>query len=83
MSAVEPITPAQLAEILDVTEAKVMEWRRVYNWPHVKIGRTFRFTPQQVEQIIASHSVKPSATTKPSGPVKIAGQTARSARRAS
>lgn len=73
------LTPAQLAEIFDVTEAKVMEWRRVHDWPHVRIGRKFRFTPTQVEQIIASHSVKPSRSSA----AKIAGQTARSARRAS
>lgn len=81
MSADGLLTPADLAEKLVTTEAQVMEWRRSYDWPHVRLGRKVRFTDQQVEAIIAAHSVRP--TKKTEAPVKIAGQTSRSARRAS
>lgn len=50
------ITPAQLAEMFDLTEAKVMELRRKHDWPHVRLGRRFRFTPEQVARIIADHT---------------------------
>ena len=75
------VTPAALADMLDATEANVLQWRRQYAWPSVKIGKTIRFTSEQVEQIIAKHSVAPSKS-KAAAPV-IDGQTRRSARRAS
>ena len=73
-------TPADLAEWLGVTEAKVLEWRRAKRWPSIKVGKTIRFTPEQFEQIIAQHTVTPPP---PSAAVVIAGQTARSANRRS
>lgn len=63
------LTAADLAEILGVSQEKVMEWRRVFDWPHVRIGRRFRWTPEQVEQIVAQHAVpsqKPER--RPGGP---------------
>lgn len=51
------LTPADLAEVLGTTEAKVMEWNRVYKWPRVRFGRTFRWTPAMVEQITRTHTV--------------------------
>lgn len=76
MSAV--LTPGDLAELLHVPEAKVLEWRRVYNWPSLKVGRKIRFTAEQVEQILAAHSGKPRADVTA---VVVDGQTARSAGR--
>lgn len=73
-------SPVELAEILGVSEVKVMEWRRTYGWPSIKVGRTVRFTQEQVEQILASHSVKKSETPE-IVPVIASGQTARSANR--
>lgn len=70
------LTAADLAEHFGVTEAKVMEWQRVYSWPRVKVGRTIRWTPEQVEQIDRSHSVTPQGVTPADG------RTALSARRA-
>lgn len=72
------LTPADLAERLRITEAKVMELRRLHDWPHVRLGRRFRFTVAQVEQIIASQSVKGGSKSASSK-----GQTARSLGRAS
>lgn len=79
MSA-ELLTPADLAAVFNVPAAKVMEWRRTYGWPCVRAGRTIRFTPAQVEQIIASHSV---AKAEGAAAVVVAGQTPRSAARRS
>lgn len=75
------LTPADLAEILQVDEAKVLEWRRTYNWPSFKVGRKVRFTSEHVEQIIASHSGRPHAEVDSSVVVALPGQTKRSASR--
>lgn len=74
-------TPADVAEMLHTSEANVLQWRRQHSWPSVKVGKTIRFTQEQVEQILAKHTVKP-ARAVPTTSV-IAGQTKRSARRAS
>lgn len=50
------LTAADLAEMFGVTEAKVMEWQRVYSWPKTTFGRTFRWTPEQVDEITRRHS---------------------------
>lgn len=75
-------TPAELADMLNVTEAKVLEWRRLHGWASIKIGKTIRFTDSQVEQIIAKHTSAPKRV-EGSPAVVIDGQTSRSARRAS
>ena len=58
------LTPADLAEVFGVSEGVVMEWRRTYKWPHVRVGRHFRWTPEQVEQITRTHTVKAGAVDK-------------------
>ena len=56
------ITPVELGTILGGESAeKVLEWRRTYDWPHVRIGRKFYWTPEQVEAIKRQHTV---ASTK-------------------
>lgn len=72
-------TEADLAEMLNATERRIGEWRRIYSWPHLRIGRTIRFTQNDVEQIVAKHARE--AEAEPLA-VTIAGQTKRSARRA-
>lgn len=76
------INPESLAQEFgeSVDRRKVIEWVRRYHWPHVKVGRTIAFTPAQVEQIIAIHSVD---GTQDFNPDRMPGQTALSARRAS
>lgn len=73
------LTAADLGEELGASAAKVMEWRRTYGWPHVRIGRSIRWTPEQVEQITKAHTV----IGGPESPVIVPadGRTARSARR--
>lgn len=73
-------TPAELAEILKATEEQVLRWRRDHRWPSFKVGKTIRFTPEQVEQIIASHSETPERPAVDLDSV-LEGQTKRSARR--
>lgn len=58
------LTPADLAEVLKLPEAKVMELRRKHDWPHVRLGRRFRFTEAQVEQIVAAQTPKTAGAKK-------------------
>lgn len=73
------ITPEQLAEKFGLTVDEVHKYRRKKVWPCVKFGRNeVRFTPAQVEQILAIHTPQAAAPVKAP---RIAGQTARSAAR--
>lgn len=51
------ITPDQLAERLGVPRRRVIEWNATYRWPHIRIGRRIRWTPEQVEQILRKHVI--------------------------
>ncbi|HEY0889594.1 MAG TPA: hypothetical protein VGE38_08290 [Nocardioides sp.] len=75
-------TPADLADLFggETTARKVLDWRREYGWPCVEVGRTIRFTDEQVAEILAKHTV--IGEQKASAPI-LGGQTSRSARRAS
>lgn len=81
MTAPELLTDSDLAKAFGADEDKVALWRRTYGWPHIKVGRTVRYTAAQVEQILDSHSRERDA----GGPVRVSipGQTPRSARRRS
>lgn len=56
------LTPEDMADLLGVSRAKVLEWNRRYEWPHIRLGRRIRWTKVQVEDITARHTVA-SATT--------------------
>lgn len=71
----ELLTADDLAAIFKVSRRRVMEWQLKYGWPRVKVGKSFRWTPEQVEEIKARHSVTPSGVTPADG------RTARSARK--
>ena len=73
----ELLTADDLALIFKVGRRRIMEWQNSHSWPCVRLGRTIRWTPEQVEQIKARHTITP-AGVKPAD-----GRTARSARRAS
>jgi hypothetical protein len=73
------LTLTDLAVKLSADEETVVKWQRRYHWPHVKIGRALRWTPEQADEIVRRHAV----TAPESKPVVVSGQTARSARRAS
>lgn len=73
-------TERELADKFGLTESKAAELRRRHHWPHLRLGRfNIRYTDEQVAAIVAMETVKTPAS-KPTG---IAGQTSRSARRAS
>lgn len=62
MSEVERLfTPDDLAEIFSTTRRRIVEWNHDHGWPCTRVGRTIRWTAEQVEQIKAMHRVKPSA----------------------
>lgn len=63
-----------------VDRRKVVDWARRYGWPHVKVGRTIAFTPDDVEQILTTHHVE---GTKAHAAGALEGQTALSAARSS
>lgn len=76
MSADDLLTPADLAEKVKATPERIVRLCRERGWPHVRMGRAVRFTPEQYAQIVAMQTVAPK--------VKVAtptGQTAKSARR--
>jgi len=75
-------TPGDLAAKFggDVTARKVLDWAREHDWPRINIGRTVRFTDEQVEAILAKHTVTAKRDVTPAAFV-IEGQTKRSARR--
>lgn len=50
-------TPDDLAQVLQVSAQQVKRRAASGEFPHVRLGRAFRFTDEHVQQIIASHEV--------------------------
>lgn len=74
------ITEAQLAERFQITPRKAADMRRAKNWPHLRLGSTIRYTPDQVEEIERSLTVRERPTSEASAyPGAMPGQTAKSA----
>lgn len=69
------LTADDLAAIFKVSPRRIMEWKNQHAWPCTRVGRTVRWTPEQLEQIKARHAVTPQGI-KPAD-----GRTAKSARR--
>ena len=63
----ELLTPKQLADMLGKGEPFVAAKARSKAWPHVKLGRSVRFTPDQVAQIVAACTIEPSEKAKAAG----------------
>jgi len=75
-------TDTELAARFGITVERFHDLRRRHGWPAVRLGRfDFRFTDEQVAQIIAMQTEKPDAKTGPKTPVTLPGQTAASASR--
>lgn len=83
MSALRTLVKAaDLAAEWDMTEAELKRRVRRYGWPVVRLTHTdWRFTEQQIEQIVAmqSRAAAPRKAEKKTG----TGQSKRSARRSS
>jgi predicted DNA-binding transcriptional regulator AlpA len=77
VSATTPLlTAADLAAHFGIAEKTVLKFARQYQWPRTQLGdRTLRWTPEQLEQIEARHSVSDR------GVMPTDGRTSRSARR--
>lgn len=58
------LTADDLAVIFKVKRRRVMEWQAKHGWPHVRVGRTIRWTPEHVEQIKARHTVTANGEIK-------------------
>lgn len=78
MTTPELLSDADLAQAFDAPEKTIANWRRRYDWPHVLVGQTIRYTPEHVEQILRRHEV----TAPANAPTALPGQTRRSASRA-
>lgn len=75
------IKAADLAAEWDITETELKRRARRYGWPVVRLSRAdWRFTEQQVEQIVAMQSRATKPTAKTEG--KSTGQSKRSKGRA-
>lgn len=73
---------ATLAAEWDMDEAELKRRVRRYGWPVVKLSRTdWRFTEQQIEQIVAMQSR--AAKPRESKPAASTGQSRASRKRAS
>jgi N-acyl-L-homoserine lactone synthetase len=58
-------TPADLADIFNVTERVVMRAVHRDGWPHEKIGRAVRFSDEHIEAIRQLVEVRPPEPTAP------------------
>lgn len=75
-------TDADLADLLGLSVPEVRRFCRERGWPCVRPKRTiWRFTDEQIAQIVAMQSTKPKRVTTKAA--KLPGQTARSAARSS
>lgn len=50
-----PLMFEQLADRFQIGASTARDMCRCYHWPHVKLGRSVRFTEQQAERIAALH----------------------------
>ena len=58
------MTSAELAAKFQVTTETVHRMCRTNKWPHVKVGRLYRFTQEQYETIISPPVVKQQPRTQ-------------------
>lgn len=52
----EVLTEAELAELLKMPLATVGDLRKRENWPHLRFGRSVRYTAEQVAEIVRTHT---------------------------
>lgn len=64
------LTHADVAERMNLPLSTTVELRKREGWPHVRFGKSVRFTEEQVAEIIASHVV----SEKPTDVVAFPGQ---------
>lgn len=74
------LTFEQLADRLQLSESNVRSMCRRYYWPHVRLGRSIRFTEEQIERIAALHSYSPTSLELDEARGMVMGLTQASAR---
>lgn len=62
MTAEARLTHADIAERLNMPLSTVVELRKREGWPHLRFGKSVRFTEEMVAQIVASHVVSEAPT---------------------
>lgn len=68
----ELLSPVELASLLKLSTAQVIEFTRDKDWPHIRFtNKSIRFTEEHVAQILAKHEYRPDvpAETRPAGTV--------------
>lgn len=67
MSDIGPyFTPEHVAKALGLNSAYYIE-TNARHWPHIKIAGRYRFTADQVEEIVRRHTVTPAAPVVSTG----------------
>ena len=56
-------TDRTLADHLGMNHRTVQRKCRDGEWPHLRFGRRYRFTPEQVAEIVGMHAVAPKTAT--------------------
>lgn len=56
----ELMTPEDLAGVLRTSRRDVVRRASTGEYPHIRIGKRYRFTSDHVEQIKSSHEVAPA-----------------------
>lgn len=62
MTSEARLTHADLAERLNLPLSTVVDLRRREGWPHVRFGKSVRFTEEQFAEIVATHVVMKKPT---------------------
>lgn len=68
MSADPLLTHKDVATVLGIHWTTVLEHCKAGEWPHLKVGRYYRFEDADVEQIKNLHRVAPTAPVDESNP---------------
>ena len=50
------MSPDEVAKLMGLSRAKVMELRIKQQWPHVRLGKRIRFTRDQYAEIVRRNS---------------------------
>lgn len=47
-----------VADLIGIQRRTVLKWCRERKLPHMRLGRSIRFTPEQIQEIQAAYSVR-------------------------
>lgn len=76
----EIYTEAEFAEMLKMPTRVVADIRKRENWPHLRFGRSIRYTAEHVDEIMRTHITTDSSRgSEAEEHGRLPGQTSRSA----